>query len=231
MNVRNKVSSPRKGNTVPAGGHFISFEGGEGTGKSTQIHHLARYLQNKGGDVVSTREPGGTAGAESIRHVLLNANTQSYGPTMESILFAAARIDHVDELIAPAVKAGKIVLCDRFIDSSRVYQGIVGKMPRSYIALLEKIAVDTTMPDLTFILDLPAEEGMARVNARRKSADMVDHFEKDDIRIQENRRQAFLEIAKMEQNRCHVIDAARSIKAIAAEIAAVSDQKIHKRNV
>jgi len=225
MDLQKKATSPRKG-----GGYFISFEGGEGAGKSTQVNHLAEHLRQDGFDVVVTREPGGTAGAESIRHVLLAAGTQGYGPAMEAILFAAARTDHVDRLIAPALKAGKIVLCDRFIDSTRVYQGTTGEMLQGYIALLEKIAVDGTIPDLTFILDLPAKEGMTRANSRRKPADIIDRFEKAGISIQENRRQAFLKIARMEPGRCHVIDAARPVEIVAAEIAAISDKKIHEQN-
>ncbi|RCL00394.1 MAG: dTMP kinase [Candidatus Tokpelaia sp. JSC085] len=212
-------------------GYFISFEGGEGSGKSTQINYLAECLSQEGFDIVVTREPGGTLGAESIRHVLLNHSIQSYGPWMEIILFTAARIDHMDTLITPALRAGKIVLCDRFIDSTRVYQGIAGNMPHDYISLLEKIAVDDLVPDLTFILDLPVEEGMRRVKARKKPGDTTDHFEDADLIIQENRRQAFLQIARTEPERCHVIDATRATGAITAEIMRICRRKIHQRDV
>ncbi|RCL04060.1 MAG: dTMP kinase [Candidatus Tokpelaia sp. JSC189] len=223
-----------KSSIVLKSGYFISFEGGEGSGKSTQINHLAKHLRKKGFDVLVTREPGGTLGAESIRYVLLNTyiQIQSYEPTMEAILFSAARADHVDKLIIPALKAGNIVLCDRFIDSTRVYQGILHKLPRGYISLLEKITVDQTIPDLTFILDLRAKRALARVHARqKKSWHKPDRFEKASLNVQENRRQAFLKIAKMEPNRCFVIDATRSINMIADEIADISDRKISERNM
>lgn len=229
--LQSEIAAAKKKPTLSENGYFISFEGGEGVGKSTQIDHLARHLRQEGFNVIMTREPGGTAGAEAIRHVLLNIGAKNYGPVMEAILFAAARIDHVEEVIAPALKAGKIVLCDRFIDSTRVYQGAAGKVPRGYIALLEKIAVDSIMPNLTFILDLPAKQGMARAQARRKPDDRIDLFEKDDISIQENRRQSFLKLAKTEPERCCIIDASRPVEVIAAEIAGISDQKIHQRGL
>lgn len=228
---RKKGKAPQKPKVALAGGYFITFEGGEGAGKSTQIHQLAHNLQSEGYDVVLTREPGGTPGAEAIRHVLLHAGSRNDDPLMEAVLFAAARADHVDALIAPALNAGKIVLCDRYIDSTRVYQDMASKMPRGYIVLLEKIAVNTLVPDLTFILDLPAEEGIARAHARRKPADKVDRFERADISIQKNRRQAFLKIARMEPKRCQVVDAMRPIKAIAADIAQICHREIHKRDI
>lgn len=229
--TRKKVRDKDKPAIVLKDGYFISFEGGEGAGKSTQINHLAKHLRKEGFDVMVTREPGGTPGAESIRHVLLNASTQNYEPMMEAILFAAARTDHVNELIVPSLKAGKVVLCDRFIDSTRVYQGAARNIPRGYISLLEKIAVDQIIPDLTFILDLPAKRGMARVHARQKGKHRTDRFEKASMNVQENRRQAFLKIARMEPSRCFVIDATRSIDTIADEIADISDRKISERNV
>ncbi|AQS41617.1 MAG: Thymidylate kinase [Candidatus Tokpelaia hoelldobleri] len=207
-------------------GFFITFEGGEGAGKSTQIKHLAAYLRTRGFPVVITREPGGTPGAEAIRHVLLSGHVQEEGALMEAVLFAAARADHVETLIAPALARGEIVLCDRFIDSTRVYQGAVGEIPQSYIRLLEYVTVDKWMPDLTFILDIPARLGMERANARRAATEAVDRFEQDSINIQEERRQAFLKIARKEPERCCIIDATQPMEAIAAEIAQISDEKI-----
>ncbi|RCL02660.1 MAG: dTMP kinase [Candidatus Tokpelaia sp. JSC188] len=213
-------------------GYFISFEGGEAVGKSTQINYLAKHLRKEGFDVVVTREPGGTPVAESIRSILLNAKIQNYGSIMEAILFSAARINHVDELIGPALKAGNIVLCDRFIDSTRVYQGIAGNVPKRYISLLEKITVDQTMPHLTFILDMSAKKSFARIHARRrKDHHDLDHFEKVNLNIHENRRQAFLKIARIEPNRCFIIDANRSIDIIADEIADISDRKIREQSI
>jgi len=210
-------------------GFFITFEGGEGAGKSTQIKRLAAHLQAQGFSVVVTREPGGTKGAEAIRQILLSGQVREGGALMEAILFAAARADHVEKLIAPALARGDIVLCDRFIDSTRVYQGAVGAISQSYIGLLEYIAVDIWMPDLTFILDILASAGMKRANARRGRAETVDRFEQDSLNIQEERRQAFLKIAKEEPGRCCVIDAGRTVEAIAAEIAQISDARLKKR--
>lgn len=142
-------------------GLFITFEGGEGAGKSTQIRTLADRLKAAGRDVVVTREPGGSAGGEAVRHVLLSGAAEAYGPSMEAILFSAARADHVDTVIRPAVDSGKDVLCDRFMDSSRVYQGVTGNLDPSFMRALERVAIAGMVPDLTLILDLPPEEGCA----------------------------------------------------------------------
>lgn len=139
-------------------GLFITFEGGEGAGKSTQIALLAEHLRALGLDPLITREPGGSAGAEAVRHVILSGNAENYGPAMEALLFAAARADHVDQLIRPALAENRIVLCDRFIDSSRAYQGVTGNLNATYMAAIERIAIDGAMPDLTIILDIPAEK-------------------------------------------------------------------------
>lgn len=203
-------------------GLFITFEGGEGAGKSTQIALLAGHLRNHGFDPVITREPGGSPGAEAIRHVILSGNAETYGPAMEALLFAAARADHVDQLIRPALAEGRIVLCDRFIDSSRAYQGVTGNLDATYMAAIERIAIDGAMPDLTLVLDICAERGLSRAGKRRGS-DTADRFEKEDIAVHEARRQAFLEIARQEPARCKVIDADRSQEKIADEIRSVVD--------
>ena len=199
-------------------GYFFTFEGGEGAGKSTQIRIVGDFLKTQGYEVVVTREPGGTAGSEAIRYVLLSGNAQYAGRRFEAALFAAARIDHINEIIAPALKQGKIVLCDRFIDSTRVYQGDGEKDERGYLTILEKLATIGHTPDITFILDLPAKVGMERANKRRNDRLTVDRFEKDDLTIQEERRQAFLEIARSEPERCRIIDASRNIDEIAKDI-------------
>lgn len=211
-------------------GYFITFEGGEGAGKSTQIDRLSEHLKILGRDVIVTREPGGTCGAEAVRHVLLSGNAEKLGPAMEAVLFAAARADHVDELIAPALREGKIILCDRFIDSTRVYQG-GADVPAGYIALLEQAAIDNMMPDLTFILDLPAEDGLARANERRQKGTIADRFEKEDIAIHEMRREAFLTIAENEPGRCVIIDAARNIDDISEDIARITDRQLRLRGL
>ena len=199
-------------------GYFFTFEGGEGAGKSTQISLLGQFLKQKGYNVIVTREPGGTEGGEAIRHILLSGSALKAGKLFEATLFAAARIDHVNEVIEPALKDGKIVLCDRFIDSTRVYQGANGENVSQYLDILEKSAIHGHMPDITFILDLPAKAGMERANKRRGKAVKVDRFEKDALAVQEARRQAFLKIAEAEPQRCYVIDATRDINDIAKKI-------------
>lgn len=211
-------------------GCFITFEGGEGAGKSTQINALAEYLRKKDYEVIVTREPGGTAGSEAVRYVLLSGYAEKYGAIIESVLFAGARADHVSELIAPALKAGKIVLCDRYIDSTRVYQGNGFSDSENYISLLEKTAILNCKPDLTFILNIPAEIGMQRAEKRRAALSIVDRFEKDTIDIQEQRRTAFLAIAESEPKRCRVINAHKSINDITREITKICDEFLNNGN-
>lgn len=211
-------------------GLFITFEGGEGAGKSTQIALLAEHLRALGLDPLITREPGGSAGAEAIRHVILSGNAEQYGPAMEALLFAAARADHVDQLIRPALAEGRIVLCDRFIDSSRAYQGVTGNLDDTYMAAIERIAIDGMMPDLTIILDIPAAKGLSRAGKRR-GKDAADRFEKEDIAVHEARRQAFLAIAEAEPHRCKVIDADRSVSEISNDIIMVADAILKTRGL
>lgn len=200
-----------------ARGIFITFEGGEGAGKSTQITTLADALRQGGRDVVVTREPGGSPGAEAVRHVILSGAAEPFGPAMEAILFAAARSDHVEQVIRPAVDAGKIVLCDRFMDSSRVYQGVTGNLGADFMQALEATAINGMVPDLTLILDLPAEEGMRRANARRGD-EGADRFEKETMDVHRRRREAFLDIAHTEPDRCRIIDAGRPPNLVAVDI-------------
>lgn len=211
-------------------GLFITFEGGEGAGKSTQIALLAQHLRTLGHDPLITREPGGSAGAEAVRHVILSGSAESYGPAMEALLFAAARADHVDQLIRPALAENRIVLCDRFIDSSRAYQGVTGNLDATYMAAIERIAIDGAMPDLTIILDIPAQKGLSRANKRR-GTDVADRFEKEAIAVHEARRQAFLAIAKAEPERCKVVNAERERDAISADIIQITDEILKKRGL
>lgn len=202
-------------------GVFISFEGGEGAGKSTQIRLLAERLTSLGRAVVVTREPGGSAGAEAVRHVLLSGAAEPFGVGMEVLLFAAARNDHVEEIIKPALAEGRIVLCDRFMDSSRVYQGAAGGLAPDFISTVERVAVDGTVPDLTLIFDLDALQGLQRVKARSPEqalAGTPDRFEKDDIAIHEARRAAFLKIAEAEPERCRVIRADGAPETVAEAV-------------
>lgn len=194
----------------PMAGKFITFEGGEGAGKSTQIGLLAKRLEDAGHAVVVTREPGGTPTAEAIRRVLLSGAGKQLGPDGEAILFAAARADHVDNVINPALHAGQWVLCDRFIDSTRAYQG-TGGADNETLTALERVAVGRTRPDLTLILDLPATVGLARAARRQRQAgEDADRFEADTVEQHERRRQTYLAIAAAEPQRCAVIDASRS---------------------
>lgn len=202
-----------------ARGLFITFEGGEGAGKSTQIRTLASALEEFGREVLVTREPGGSPGAEAVRHVLLSGAAEPLGPEMEAILFAAARSDHVEQVIRPALERGLVVLCDRFMDSSRVYQGVTGGLDPEFMRSLEAVAINGMIPDLTIILDLDPEEGLRRATARRGD-DSADRFEKETLAIHRRRREAFLSIARDEPDRCVVIDAGRPADDVAADIAA-----------
>ncbi|WP_273720436.1 MULTISPECIES: dTMP kinase [unclassified Bartonella] len=205
-------------------GYFITFEGGEGAGKTTQISLLSEFLSSQGYDVITTREPGGTAGAEAIRYALLSGKAQQYGPFMEAVLFTAARADHVSEVIAPSLQKGKVILCDRFIDSTRVYQGQNDKVNSSILSVLECIALNGIRPHLTFLLDISAIYGMKRAKVRRKKTETIDYFEKDNLEIQEQRRQAFLQLAKQEPHRFRVIDATDAVETIAQKIKNICHQ-------
>lgn len=206
-------------------GLFVTFEGGEGAGKSTQIRLLADALRERGLSVLTTREPGGSVGAEAVRHVLLSGGAQDFGVRMEAILFAAARNDHIEEVIRPALHAETIVLCDRFMDSSRVYQGITGNLEASLIEALERVAINGVAPDCTIIFDLPASVGLERVRRRAAAGtqpanaeDGLDRFEKEEMETHEKRREAFLDIARANPERCHVVDATASASDIAASV-------------
>ena len=191
-----------------ASGFFITFEGGEGAGKSTQIERLARRMRAKKYEVLVSREPGGSPGAEAVRHVLLSGAAEPFGPKMEAILFAAARSDHVEQVIRPAVERGSIVLCDRFIDSSRVYQGVTGGLDADFMKALEAVAINGMMPDMTLIFDIDPAEGLRRATLRRGTEAIADRFEKERLAIHQARREAFLAIAAAEPQRCIVVNAA-----------------------
>jgi dTMP kinase len=197
-------------------GLFITFEGGEGAGKSTQIKRLAETLRSRGLATLITREPGGSPGAEAVRHVLLSGAAEPLGHRMEALLFAAARSDHVEQVIRPAVAKGTIVLSDRFMDSSRVYQGEDTALPEGFLRDLEAVTVNGMIPDLTLILDLDPQEGLRRAAERREGP--PDRYEKETLELHRRRRGAFLEIARREPKRCKVINAARHPDTIANEI-------------
>jgi dTMP kinase len=192
--------------TAARRGRFITLEGGEGAGKSRQAQRLADRLASLGIDVVRTREPGGTPHAEELRQVILSGFAAGLGPAGEALLFAAARIDHLDERIAPALTRGAWVVCDRFMDSTRVYQGAAGALEPVFLRNLEEIVVGEHRPDLTLVLDIPAAEGMARARARR-GTQAPDRFEAESVEFHETLRRAFLLVAAAEPRRCVVVDA------------------------
>ncbi len=198
-------------------GKFITFEGGEGTGKSTQAKMLSLRLEAIGIAVQLTREPGGSPGAEIIRHVLLSGAAKPFGPDVEAMLFAAARDDHVQCTILPSLEAGKWVISDRFADSTRVYQGILGEVDQRLIRGLERVSIGDLAPDLTIILDMPVEVGLERIKLRRGDSE-PDRFESEAIEFHEKLRQAYLAIAAEEPNRCVVIDASATKEAVARRI-------------
>lgn len=210
--------SPAAATPVSGRGRFVTFEGGEGVGKSTQIVRLADRLRSVGLDVVTTREPGGSVGAECVRHVLLSGAAEAFGPFAEAVLFGAARADHIAETIRPALARGAWVLSDRFYDSARVYQGEVGGVPPERLALIEDATVGDLRPDLTVLLDLRAETGLARADRRRAAGEAADRFEKETIAVHEARRRAFLNLAAAEPERFLVVDASRDAGEVAGEV-------------
>ena len=198
-------------------GRFITFEGGEGTGKSTHAALLAGRLRQFGIRVLLTREPGGSPGAEIMRYILLSGAARPLGPNAEALLFAAARDDHLNTLIRPALKQGKWVVCDRFADSTRIYQGIAGDVDSMAIRAMERIIVGDTRPDLTFVLDVPAKEGMRRAD-RRRGGGGADRFEGETLKFHERLRDGFLTLAANEPDRCELIDATMPKDNVAEQI-------------
>jgi len=198
-------------------GRFITFEGGEGTGKSSHAKLLARRLEALGIAVVLTREPGGSLGAEIIRHVILSGAAKPFGPAAEAILFAAARDDHLNQTIRPALARGAWVICDRFADSTRIYQGVLGEVDLGVIRALERIVVGDDKPDLTIILDVPAERGLQRA-AKRRGAGAADRFEAETIEYHDKLRAAFRTLAAEEPRRCVLIGTTQPRPEVAERI-------------
>ena len=212
---------------MAAPGRFITFEGGEGAGKTTQVKRLGERLRVLGHDVLETREPGGSPGAEAMRHLLLAGIAKPLGSDAEAMLFAAAREDHLTSVIRPALAGGAWVICDRFLDSTRVYQGVLGGVDERLVRALERVTVGTTVPDLTFVLDVPPEVGLARAGKRGQG---TDRFESEDLAYHERLRQAFRHIAENEPNRCILIDGTINADVLAVRIwMAVADRLLRKR--
>jgi dTMP kinase len=206
-----------------AQGRFITFEGGEGAGKSTQLKRLAARLQAAGQEVVATREPGGSPGAESIRELVLNGAADRWSPVTETLLMYAARRDHVERVIRPTLTRGAWVVCDRFADSTRAYQGAAGGTEPGLIAALETYILEETRPDLTLIFDLPVEVGLERAHLRA-GAEM--RFESKGQAFHERLREGFLSIARAEPDRCAVIDATGSLDEVEARVWAAVDGRL-----
>lgn len=200
---------------------FITFEGGEGVGKSTQVKRLITRLNRNSISAIRTREPGGTPKAEAVRAFILQGRSESWGPGAEAVLFAAARLDHVNQLIAPSLDAGKWVVSDRFHDSTRAYQGLTGGVDDKLIRGLEAIALNGRNPDLTLVLDMDPEGAFQRLQERELEQALQatgDRFEKEDLDWHRRLRQSFLDIAKNNPERCVVIPAGQTEDALELEI-------------
>jgi dTMP kinase len=203
-------------------GRFITFEGGEGAGKSTQVQRLAARLKADGREVVTTREPGGSPGAESIRDIVLRGAADRWSPVTETLLMYAARRDHVERVIRPGLERGAWVVCDRFADSTRAYQGAAGGTDPGLISALETYILEDTRPDLTLVFDLPVEVGLERAYARA-GAEM--RFESKGEAFHQRLRDGFRAIAAAEPDRCTLIDAAQAIDGVEAQVwAAVTER-------
>lgn len=204
-------------------GKFITFEGGEGVGKTTQIRLLSDFLRNAGIETKITREPGGSPGAEEIRALLVGGETDRWDAVTETLLHFAARRDHINKIITPALKNGHWVLSDRFIDSTVAYQGYGHGVDIRSIQVLHQFVAKNLTPDMTIILDLPATEGIERANSRTRtqisgSANIEDRYERMAPNFHARLRKGFLEIAKKNHKRCVIVDSTRTIQTIQSEI-------------
>ena len=203
-------------------GTFITFEGGEGSGKSTQLARIAEHLKDAGRNCVLTREPGGTRGADAVRELLVNGSPDRWSATSEALLNYAARDDHVRRLIQPALEAGKTVLCDRFVDSTWVYQGYAGDAEPGLLMYLQEKVVSATMPDLTFVFDLDPAVGLERARTRGGA----DRFERKGLAYHQKLREGFRKLCEAEKNRCVLVDASAEEETITAELLALLTQRL-----
>ena len=203
-------------------GYFISFEGIDGSGKSTQIQKLAEFLEARGFDIVITREPGGSIGGEEIRNLLLQGNVDRWSAETEILLFTAARRDHLERIILPALKEGKIVICDRFTDSTRMYQGMRGVNLRNLVDTLNEKVIKFD-PDLTIVIDINPEISLKRAKSRKT---VEERFEDFGVDLQMEMRKGFLELAKEFGNRIEVVNGQQSIDKLAEDICSLVKAKL-----
>jgi dTMP kinase len=209
-------------------GRFITLEGGEGAGKSTQARRLVSQLESRGIATVLTREPGGSPGAEEVRKLLVAGAPERWDPLTETLLMFAARADHVANTIRPALEARRWVVCDRFTDSTYAYQGAGRGVPRETIRRIESLVLDDFKPDLTLILDLPVDTGLERTHSRKPGAH-ENRFEKFDRQFHEKLREAFLALARRAPDRCAVIEAADDEDSVADEVWSVVRKRFRIR--
>ncbi len=213
------MPSNKKAAKQPTGGYFISFEGGEGSGKSTQAAMLGETLREEGYDVLETREPGGSPGGKIVREVLLGGHAAEKGPLAEACLLTSARREHVDLVIKPALASNQVVVCDRFADSTRIYQGYVGGLLPETIDQLEAIATDGLMPEVTYVLDVDADVSKTRRKARLSTKDDGDdRFEKEDQSFHDKVSEGFRWLCDTFPKRCILIDGAGKPNTVALTI-------------
>lgn len=203
-------------------GYFISFEGIDGSGKSTQIQKLARFLETLGFDVIITREPGGSVGAEEIRNLLLQGNVDRWSAETEILLFTAARRDHLERIILPAIEDDKIVICDRFTDSTRMYQGMRGPNLRNLVDMLNEKIINCD-PDLTIVIDIDPQISLKRAKSRET---VEERFEDFGVEMQLNMRNGFIELAKEFSNRIEVVNGQQSVDDLAKDICSIVKAKL-----
>ena len=204
-------------------GRFITLEGGEGAGKSTQIQVVKDYLQTRGNDVVVTREPGGTSEGQEIRNLLVSGDKDKWSPLSETLLILADRAAHLERIIRPALAEGKYVVCDRFFDSTKAYQGVAGGLGLDVIHNLQQPVLGTTLPDVTLLLDIDPKKGLRR--AQERGGEL--RFESKTLAYHRTLRNAFLDFAAQEPDRIFVIDADRDVEAVSVDILAVLDEHLN----
>jgi dTMP kinase len=208
---------------------FITLEGIEGSGKSTQIHHVFNFLNNLGRKCVMTREPGGTRIGGKIRSILLDPESSAMNPAAELLLYTADRVQHIQEIILPAIAGGGIVICDRYFDATLAYQGVARGLDMTLIQDLHKLICRDLKPDLTFLLDLPPDAGLLRAWRQLESGSRTDtesRFEKETLAFHERVRAGYLELAKQEPERFRIIDAAQSQDQVQAQIIRILEFEI-----